>query len=99
MNQCEICEKNEITEDHHIKSRAYGGTNSPKNKAKICSNCHKLVHYGLIIIEGRFDGTNGDLLVWRKLGEDSITGFQDPPVYIVPNTEHIRENYLKSIKA
>jgi hypothetical protein len=31
------------------------------------------------------------------LGEESITGFSDPEVYIVPGTEDLRENYRKRL--
>ena len=96
MNSCEICGKERILETHHIKSRNKGGRDVESNRVKLCSNCHKLVHYGLIIIEGRFQCTTGNRPVWRKLGEESITGMKDPEVYIIPNTQHIRDNYLRS---
>ena len=95
--QCEICNKNRILESHHIKSRSKGGKDTKSNKCDICSNCHKLIHYGLLIVEGRFDCTSGNIVIWRKLGEESITGFSDPEVYIVPGTEDLRENYRKRL--
>lgn len=97
-SKCEICEKETPLQEHHITSKCYGGSNSPQNKTNICGTCHTSVHYGLIILEGKFSSSNGDILVWRNLGEESITGFPDPKVYIIPNTEYLRENYLKRYK-
>lgn len=37
----------------------------------------------MIIIEGRFDSTNGDILVWRLKDKPSITGVEDPKVYLI----------------
>lgn len=95
LDYCEICNNYRPLEEYHIKSRSKGGSENRFNKTNICSNCHKLVHYGLIIIEGYFQSTLGNRLVWRKLNEESVTGFSDPEVYIIPNSYHIRENYLK----
>jgi len=97
VNYCEICNKNKLLETHHITSRSMGGNNKPYNLCQLCSNCHKLVHCGLIIIEGRFDCTSGNRLVWRKINEESITGFKDPEIYIIPNTQYLRDNYIRKI--
>lgn len=94
---CEICGKDMFLDEHHIRSKCYGGSDKLSNKANLCANCHKLVHYGLIILEGRFDCTSGNILVWRKLHEQSVTDIEDPKVYIVPNTQHVRDNYLKKM--
>lgn len=100
QGKCEICKKKRFLSEHHIQSRCYGGTNKSNNLAYICENCHKLVHMGLIIIEGRFDAIDGNLVIWRKLGEEKvIEEKEDPEVYIIPNTEHIRETYLKEGKS
>jgi len=80
---CPICNSNFLfTEDHHIESVCYGGSNKPFNKCKICPNCHTLVHAGEIIIEGKFSSTGGTILIWRNKGEESITGLPDPKVYL-----------------
>jgi predicted HNH restriction endonuclease len=63
MEYCEICNKKTLLDKHHIKSRSKGGTDKDHNITYICSNCHKLVHYGLIIIEGRFDACSGNRVV------------------------------------
>jgi predicted restriction endonuclease len=94
-NNCEICGKNRLLETHHIRSKCFNGTDKPYNLCYLCSNCHKLVHCGLIIIEGRFDCTSGNIVVWRKLNEKSVTGFEDPEVYLIPNTKYLRDNYIK----
>lgn len=81
--KCEICENDFITlDEHHIQSRSLGGSNKLFNIAYLCQNCHKKVHIGYYIVEGRFTTSNSlSKLVWRKWNESSITGFKDPPVF------------------
>ena len=79
---CEICkEYNDLLDKHHIMSRRYGGTNK---KCYICQNCHRKVHIGQIVIEGRFMTTNGNVIIFRNASEPSITNNEDPKVYIIP---------------
>ena len=81
---CEICKKSfDFKDKHHITSKRYGGTNSSSNLAIICPNCHRLVHKGLVIIEGRFDSDKGNILVWRTHTKPSITGVEDPKIHIM----------------
>ena len=86
---CEICENGvEIfMEHHHINSRSKGGTNEQHNLATICNQCHKKVHHGLLIIEGRFNSTHGNIIVWRNWNDPSVTGRNDPDVWLYPNAE------------
>ncbi len=53
-NKCDVCKKktNILIEKHHIHSKCYGGSNDNANITSICNRCHKLVHHGLIILEG-----------------------------------------------
>lgn len=67
---------------HHIISKKYGGSNKKNNIAKICQNCHRDVHMGLLIIEGWVQSTSGMILIFRKKGEPSITGNPDPKVWL-----------------
>lgn len=84
MKFCEICELDfEYLDEHHIQSKCYGGTNDPYNKCNICPNCHKTVHYGQIVIEGKFMTCTGIKLIWRNNDEESITDIEDPKVYII----------------
>jgi hypothetical protein len=85
MTTCEICEGTFIALDkHHIQSRSRGGDNNTFNIAKICPNCHRLVHKGEIIIEGKFNSTAGPTLVWRDKKEGKIIElFKDPEVYLM----------------
>jgi len=86
MNQCEICKESfKYLEDHHIHSISLGGSNKPWNKCKLCPLCHTLIHYGDIICEGRYGNGKGTVLVWRKQGDESITGYSDPPVFLYNN--------------
>lgn len=87
LYECEICgEKLEcLLDKHHIHSKSLGGANNKSNIANLCARCHKLVHNGLVIIEGRFDTTSGNKVVWRKYNENSITELPDPKVWLLPN--------------
>ena len=80
---CEICGiDHPILDSHHIQSKCYGGKNVSANRCSICPNCHRKCHLGHIIIEGWFISTGGIVLIWRKKGEESITGTKDPEVYV-----------------
>ena len=82
--RCEVCNLEfDHCQKHHIQSRCYGGTDNPSNIATLCPNHHTMIHYGEIIIEGRIGSTEGNVLVWRNKGEESITGCSDPQVYII----------------
>jgi len=95
---CEICkEQTDFIKEHHIHSKSKGGSNKPFNLAYICSECHDLVHVGIIIIEGRFSSMNGNILIWRKLNEQSITDLNDPVVWLKPNSKKIQEKYLQRL--
>jgi len=90
MEICEICKKQtNFIKEHHIESKTYGGGNNESNKAYICSECHDKVHCGVIIIEGRFGSMNGQILIFRNFGEESVTGLPDPKVWLRPDSEKI----------
>lgn len=74
MKICEICSTKTFTDDHHIKSKSLGGSDSSYNIATVCPTCHRLIHRGVIVLEGRFLTTKGEVLFWHKNGEESITG-------------------------
>ncbi len=83
-DNCELCKKYFPSLDtHHIKSTSLGGPNIEWNKCYICPSCHRLVHLGKIIIEGRFRTTKGNTLIFREKGEESITQIKDPQVWII----------------
>lgn len=73
--ECEICgNKDRATIDkHHIIPRTDPRcTNALSNIAIICSNCHRKVHAGEIIIEGVFSTSVGTRLFWHKSGESHV---------------------------
>lgn len=88
QNKCEICGLKLLTDIHHIQSRSLGGSNKPYNKCELCPNCHRLVHEGKIILEGRFltsDCLIGQTeLIWRQSNHESITN-SNPDTYIFIN--------------
>lgn len=87
--KCNICQEEEtsVLDEHHIQSKSLGGSNHPSNKTYICTKCHRFVHHGLLILEGWWDTTNGTTLVWRKYNEESVTGIEDPKVWLYPNAK------------
>lgn len=98
--KCEICEnRNELLcVKHHITSRSKGGSNKPSNIAYLCNNCHMDVHYGIYIIEGRFNSTEGNIVVFRKWFEPPIITEVEPEVWLFPDYETKRKKYLKLIR-
>ncbi len=84
--KCESCGRNGTTETHHITSKTFGGTNQKSNLAELCPNCHSDVHFGKIIIEGKFRTTNGVQLIYHKINEKPILENIDFPkvfVYLI----------------
>jgi hypothetical protein len=62
--KCEISGKDyEFLDKHHIQSKCYGGKDNEMNICYIRPDIHRLCHKGLIIIEGKFDSTNGKKVV------------------------------------
>ena len=52
-------------------SKSKGGSNKKYNIIKICQICHRKIHMGEIIIEGKFLTTNGyQILFTDELKED-----------------------------
>jgi hypothetical protein len=90
-NFCEICKKPILTDKHHIQSKSIYGTNYLYNLCELCPNCHRLVHDGEIILEGRFLTSDCKLnqteLIWRYKNNESITNVQDPKVYKIERSE------------
>ncbi len=82
MIPCDICKNLFLSCDtHHIISKSKDGPNDAWNKTNLCPNCHRLVHIGEIIIEGKFLTTNGFKVVWRNKHEESITNVSDPIIH------------------
>lgn len=85
QNICEICNSKLLTDTHHIQSKSKEGSNQLFNICELCPNCHRLVHDGIIILEGRFLTSDCKLneteLIWRYNNCKSITNVKDPEVY------------------
>ena len=80
---CPICSHLEILVEHHIAGRNIKDFDGEWNKANICSNCHRKVHEGLIVIEGWFQTTDGRQLIFRHVDESPIINEGVSP-YIIP---------------
>lgn len=85
MQNCEICEVKTYLDSHHIESKSFSGVDAKHNRANICPTCHRLIHKGEIILEGRFLTTTGYRVIWHRKGEESITGLE-PEVFIMGKT-------------
>ena len=77
---CEICSIKIIINEHHIQSLSKKGNNKKWNKINICPNCHRLIHIGEIIIEGKFLTTDGYKILWHYKDNKSITT-ESPEVF------------------
>ena len=83
--ECAICGKKGIPlKEHHIQGRDIPNYNHPNNRCSICGNCHDLIHYGIIIIEGWFQTSNGKELLWHEVNKPSFSG-QDSISHLIPN--------------
>ncbi len=91
QNICEICKSKLLTDTHHIQSKSKNGSNQLHNICELCPNCHRLVHEGKIILEGRFLTSDCKLneteLIWRFTNINSITNTNDPEVYLYTKKE------------
>lgn len=85
--KCEICKNDfQSLDKHHITSKSKNGTNRKSNICSVCPNCHREIHIGNIILEGRFLTSEckfGETeLIWRYNDEESITN-TDQDCYII----------------
>lgn len=48
QGRCLLCNEHQIDEYHHIKPRSQRGSNTPKNIAGLCTDCHDKVHKSII---------------------------------------------------
>lgn len=48
--RCAVCGRAEEVEVHHLKPRKFTGTNLPENLIPLCSDCHRLVHHGKLLL-------------------------------------------------
>ena len=64
MKKCDICGNDFILLDkHHIVSKSMGGGNEHSNICRLCPNCHREIHKGVVIIEGWKLSTDGYILM------------------------------------
>lgn len=80
-SSCEICHLITYCDKHHIESQAFQGSNKKFNVTKLCPNCHRLVHMGEIILEGKFMTSKGYKLIWHRSTESSTLNQDLPNVF------------------
>ncbi len=49
---CQVCGYNLILDEHHFIPRSQNGSNFPANLIKLCPNLHRLLHFGLEVLNG-----------------------------------------------
>lgn len=82
--ECEVC-KNDFKslDKHHIQSKSKGGSNKSWNIANLCPNCHRSVHLGDIVLEGKYNTTMGMVLFYHYKNDNFVVCEDQPEVYIM----------------
>lgn len=70
------CINRKFLEVHHLKPVRLGGKNTASNCTTICWKCHKAVHEGRLIVEGRAPSQ----LVWKNGKGEVLKGSPDNPL-------------------
>lgn len=83
IGKCEICQKIDNLEEHHIQSKSKGGKNNKSNIAIICCSCHRKIHIGSVVVIGRFLTDEGYKLLWREEKGLKLVP-SEPEVYKIP---------------
>ena len=88
MGKCEICNKVDNIDVHHIESKSLGGSDREWNKIGVCPSCHRAIHMGQIVVIGKFLTLEGYKVLTRtgkglKLIED------EPEVYIIKKAHRL----------
>jgi uncharacterized protein YlaI len=79
QHKCEVCNEPMFLEQHHIRGRKISNPHIHSNLANICANCHTKIHYGIIVVEGRYLTSDGYKLIWHYYKDNSITGNDAKP--------------------
>lgn len=80
---CEICKEKQILCEHHINGRDIPNYSKEWNLCHICSNCHRLVHEGIIVIEGWIITSDGKKLFHHQKDQPAFSG-SNSETYIIP---------------
>lgn len=69
LKQCFFCEEDnyELLDAHRILPGEEGGKYHNWNILVTCANCHRRIHSGEIVVDRKYLGTQGSLIVhyWR----------------------------------
>ena len=97
---CTICGTVIRLEIHHIRGRDIDNYNHRDNLVSLCPNDHLMIHTGEILVEGWFNTTSGREFIWRRRGEESITG-TTAETYIIgePHESEVRTQDAKDKEA
>ena len=87
--RCDICNEPHILVEHHIEGRKINNYQSESNRCYICDNDHRLIHEGLIILEGWIQTSSGLILSWHYKDEQGLTG-NDMVTHIIQRSHSIQ---------
>jgi len=70
--KCFFCDENDqsLLDAHRIIPGKDGGKYIPTNILCICSNCHRRIHAGTIIVDRKYNSTNGTVVHYFIEGEE-----------------------------
>lgn len=93
-HECEICDvKGEgLVETHHIVPKFMGGLDVQQNTVRLCPNCHRKTHKGLIKINGWLDLKYKQILEWEEVDSKNAL-----PLY-KHNEKYILETLSNELK-
>lgn len=72
VGKCVICGEKDysVLDNHRIKPGCEGGKYTKNNVCVLCSNCHRKVHSGDIVIHRYYNSTTGRVLHVEIGGEE-----------------------------
>lgn len=95
IEECGVTNRSVLHHHHIVERKEIGTSNHPLNLCTICSNCHNLIHAGVIEIIGVFPSTNknGRTLVYKRDGKINVPGIDEsyfeykPPQMKIPGVD------------
>jgi predicted restriction endonuclease len=67
LRECAICGERRVRDYHHIVPKCMGGSDKAFNRVNLCPTHHRLVHQGLITINGWLDLVYTSKLDWQHV--------------------------------
>lgn len=70
--ECRLCGESDyaLLDVHRIVPGEQGGTYTIKNSVCLCCRCHRRVHAGQVVIEGKYSSTGGYVVHYFEDGQE-----------------------------